>query len=99
MKDINDVLYLKWKNKKIYIDELTRNDHLLFLSLRSKWKLKEKNWIKLKFTYKQDLVYQAFVNDCEHYDKQQEIMLQLNPKKSIGTIKVLKNLVKRNTES
>ena len=33
-----------------------------------------------KRTYRQVLVYQAFVNDYERYDKQQEIMLQPNPK-------------------
>jgi hypothetical protein len=49
-------------------------------------------------TYKQDLVYQAFVNDYEHYDKQQEIMLQLNPKKKVGTIKLFKDLALQNTE-
>jgi hypothetical protein len=34
----------------------------------------------VKRTYRQVLAYQAFVNDYEHYRKQQEIMLQLDPR-------------------
>jgi hypothetical protein len=92
VKDINKT---KTINRRIYIDEFTRSDHLLFLSLKSKCQKKrlEEKRRNSKLTYKQDLVYQAFVNDYEHYDKQLEIMLLLNPEKikNIDRFRVLKD--------
>ena len=35
---------------------------------------------KLESTYRQVFVYEAFVNDYEHCDKQQKIMLRIDPK-------------------